>query len=138
MLGVLSAGVLSSCSVGGRSDFIDELEQRASGAHTAELTIQEVFGNKWSKTALICPNAAADDVHAQLGVDSSPMGNRPMADSDNMIFLKSEDGATSWVQFPRKSVDFCQSAASQDYLALHSAAQPMTFELNSEGTWVLR
>lgn len=138
-MGCLSATVLSACSMGGRSDFINHLDDRAAGGDTAELNFQEVFGNKWSKAAVVCPYEDPAQVHAKLGVDSSPMGNRQMAESDNMVFLKSEDGASSWVQFPRKSVDFCQSAKLDEYQALHSAATTMTFDHHdTEGTWVLR
>ena len=115
--------------------FVNELFRRhlSNLALTEELSLAEVYGDKWKEFAVFCPYWDGASMAESYGITDHPFEeNRTIREGRYYLYLSDRAGTEKWIRHDG-SVDFCATGPGTSELA--STSEIMTFQLTDYGTW---
>ena len=99
-----------------------------------DISITEVYGDKWEEYAIFCGYMDGASVAEELGITEHPFEkDRSLSESESYLYLSDKTGAQEWI-FAGGGVEFC-SGDDLGIASLAPASKPQYFKLNGSGLW---
>ena len=102
---------------------------------TEDLSITEVYGDKWKEYAIFCGYMGGASIAEDLGITKHPFPkNGSIPEGSTYLYLSDKAGAQEWIDARGGGVYFC-SGDDLGIASLAPASKPQYFQLTDSGGW---